>query len=82
MPQYTFVPSLNKFGSVVLEEKMKVYGKNVKMAIFNYLKGNNSYKGSSDSFDQIEKVVALLILYNRYAIRFPVSLLLFEIFDI
>ena len=60
----------------------KLQAKNVKMAIFNYLKGNNSYKGSSDSFDQIEKVVALLILYNRYAIRFPVSLLVFEIFDI
>ena len=49
------------------------------MTIFRYIKGNNSYKESSDSFDQIENVVDLLILYNTYAIRFCVSILVFEI---
>ena len=55
---------------------------NVKMTIFGHSKGNDSYKESSDNFGQIETFVGLLILYNRYAIRFPVSLLVFEIIDI
>ena len=52
---------------------------NLKKCHFWPLKGNNSYKTSSDNFDPMETFVELLILKKEGAFRFSLSIIVLEI---
>ena len=52
---------------------------NLKKCHFLPLKGNNSYKTSSDNFDPMETFVELLILKKEGAFRFSLSIIVLEI---
>ena len=52
---------------------------NLKKCHFLPLKGNNSYKASSDNFDPMETFVELLILKMEGSFRFSLSIIVLEI---